>query len=369
MPSQVKCTYHSALRVLGSIIVVIVAQALAPQLVGAQPALACGQTVEGTIAASGQLDQFTFAGEAGDVVTLTLVQTGAIDPAFTAVVTLLGPGTDHSRSSGVNFRRLPATGVYTVVIHDVYNTGRGSYAFKLGWALPLPKQCGDRTALTCGQEVQASIDAPLELDLFTFAGQQGNVFLLTLVELADTDIGFQVHGRLLAPDGEEIGFVATGSTTPVTLPVNGTYALAVHDLSNNRRRGTYKLRLESQGPCPPPPVSPSIGLRLNATTFAAGETMVLTGILSAGNVVGLVDAYIVVQLPSGQFLSLQPGGFTAGLIPIARRFAPIDLQVILAQHTFSGGEPHGTYTWYAVLTTPGTLNFVSTLEQLTFVVP
>ena len=98
--------------------------------------------------------------------------------------------------------------------------------------------------------------------------------------------------------------------------------------------------------------------------------MVVTGILSAGTIPGLVDAYVVLQLPSGEFLSLQLGGrFAAGLIPIAQRFAPFDFQAILAQYTFTGVEPRGTYTWYAVLTTPGTLNFVHPPQQLAFVVP
>jgi hypothetical protein len=45
-----------------------------------------------------------------------------------------------------------------------------------------------------------------------------------------------------------------------------------------------------------------------------------------------VDAYVVVQLPSGQFLSLQTGGsLVAGLHPIARSFVPFDLEAALAQ--------------------------------------
>ncbi len=371
MQSPIDRDCHPRLGVFGSIAaLVLVVQVLAPEQVAAQPALTCGQTVTGTIGTAGQLDQFTFLGGSGDVVSLTLVQTSAVDPAFTAVVTLVGPGTNTTRTFGVNFHTLPATAVYTVVVHDVSNTRRGSYALRLGWALPLSKQCGDRTALACGQEVEASISAPLELDLFTFSGPQGSGFLLTLLKLTDIDVGFQAHGRLLGPDGEEIKFVATGTTTPVTLPVAGTYILAIHDLGNYRRRGTYSLRLAPQGACPPAPVSPSLSLGLNATVFSAGAAMTVTGILSAGNIPGLVDAYVVLQLPTGEFLSLQLGGrFAPGLIPIARQIAPFDFQGVLAQYTFTGVEPRGTYTWHAVLATPGTLNFLSPPQQLAFVVP
>jgi hypothetical protein len=140
----------------------------------------------------------------------------------------------------------------------------------------------------------------------------------------------------------------------VTLPATGNYALAVYDLATSRRRGTYLARLASPGPCPPPPMPPLLALRLNGTAFPAGATMALTGTLSAGNMPGAVDAYIVLRLPSGQFLSLQLGGrFVPGIIPIARGFAPFNFQGGLAQYTFTGAEPPGTYTWLAALNRAG----------------
>jgi hypothetical protein len=117
-------------------------------------------------------------------------------------------------------------------------------------------------------------------------------------------------------------------------------------------------------------VSPSLVLSINGTDFPAGTTMTLTAVLDAGNVPGPVDAYVVLMLPSGELLSLQFGGqFVPGLVPIVRGFAPVDFQGTLGQFTFSGAEPPGDYTWFAVLATPGTLNFVSPLQQLTFTVP
>jgi hypothetical protein len=100
--------------------------------------------------------------------------------------------------------------------------------------------------------------------------------------------------------------------------------------------------------------------------------MILTGTLSAGNVpgAGAVDAYVVLRLPSGQFLSLQLGrGFVPGIVPIAKGFTPVDFQGVLAQYTFTGAEPAGTYTWLAALTAAGTLNLVSPLQEVPFTVP
>jgi hypothetical protein len=356
--------------VLSSIVtVVLIAHVLASQQVAAQPALACGQSVDGTIATPGQQNAYTLAGTAGDVIAVTLDQTSAIDPAFTAVVTLVGPGTNSSRVSGVRYHTLPANGVYTLRVHDVYNTGRGSYSLRLAWVLPSAKQCGDRTTLACGQEVQGSIDTPLELDLFSFTGQQGNGLVLTLRQISDIDVGFQAYGQVIAPNGADLGFLGF-LPKPVNPPLTGTYTVAIHDLGNNRRRGTYAVRLAPQGACPPPTTAPSLSVGLNATTFSPGAAMVLTGTLSAGSVPEPVDAYIYLQIPGGQTFSLQlGGGFAGGIVPIARGFVPFNFQGILAQYTFTGGEPRGTYTWHVMLTTPGTLNVVGQASQVAFVVP
>ena len=352
------------------VFVVLITDILAARPAAGQQALTCGEPVFGTVATAGQSNPYTFVAESGDTISLTLVQTSAVDPQFTAVVTLVGPGTNITRSPSAWFFTLPAAGEYTAFVHDVSNTNRGSYGLRLGWVLPLAKQCGDRAPIACDQQIQASIDAPYEMDLFHFTGPQGSNMLLTLQGLADVDPGFQAHGQLFGPGGVALGFVPIRTTTPFTLPASGTYVVAIYDLGNFLRRGSYSLRLHAQGSCPAPVVAPSLAIGLNGSVFAAGATMTVVGSLSAGNVPGLVDAYIVLQLPTGQFMSLQLGGqFVAGIVPIARQFAPFDFQGLLAQYTFSGVEPSGTYQWYAVLTTPGTLNFVSALQQVPFAVP
>jgi hypothetical protein len=246
MSLDIRKRIHDAVARLGRIAALAaIASALLQGQAAAQTPLACGQVVTGTITAPGEQHRFAFLGEPGDVVSLTLAQTAALDPAFTAVFTLAGPGTNTTRTTGVSFHTLPASGVYTISVHDVYNTGRGSYSLRLGWIQPLAKQCGDRTALACGQEVQGSIATELELDLLTFVGPQGANFNLTLLELADLDVGFQAHGELLGPNGIRLGFVPVRTTTPVTLPATGTYSVAIFDLGNFRRRGTYSLALPS----------------------------------------------------------------------------------------------------------------------------
>jgi N-acetylneuraminic acid mutarotase len=104
---------------------------------------------------------------------------------------------------------------------------------------------------------------------------------------------------------------------------------------------------------------------LNGAAFGPGQTMTVTGRLTPGTIPSPVDAYIVVQLPTGQYLSLQlGGGLVQGIVPIARAFVPFAYDSALASYTFNGAEPAGRYTWYAALTRPGTLQLLTPLQQV-----
>ena len=106
---------------------------------------------------------------------------------------------------------------------------------------------------------------------------------------------------------------------------------------------------------------------VNGRTFSAGRTMVVTAKLTPLAIPQAVDAYVVVQLPTGQYLSLQLGGsLVPGIVPIARGFVPFSYEAPLVQYTFSGGEPAGAYTWYVGLARPGTLDLIAPVQQVEF---
>jgi hypothetical protein len=112
---------------------------------------------------------------------------------------------------------------------------------------------------------------------------------------------------------------------------------------------------------------PVFGLQLNQSVYGRGETMTVTARLSPGSPPSPVDVYVVVQLPTGQLFSLQlGGGIVPGIVPIARGIVPIAFDAAILSYTFSGIEPPGAYTWYSVLTRPGTLEFVTPLQQVAF---
>ena len=162
------------------------------------------------------------------------------------------------------------------------------------------------------------------------------------------------------------GSTGAGVTTSHDYAAAGSYPvrLTVTDTSGSTSTKTENVIVQKPG-------SPaSLTLSLNQNVFAPGETMTVAAKLEPGLAPSAVDAYVVVQLPTGQWLSLQlPGGIVPGIIPIARGIVPIAFQGTLISYTFNGSEPPGTYTWYSVLTQPGTLNFVTPLQRTTFTVP
>jgi hypothetical protein len=118
-------------------------------------------------------------------------------------------------------------------------------------------------------------------------------------------------------------------------------------------------------PVGPPPMGLSVWL--NAGTYRTGDQLVLTAALSPLALPRRVDAYIVVRLPTGQFLSLQlNGSVVPGIVPIARNFVPFTFETPILRYTFAGGEPPGAYTWFAGLVQPGTLTLVGPLDQKPF---
>jgi hypothetical protein len=219
------------------------ALALTAQPAAAQAVLTCGQLVNESIAAALEQDHFTFFGEQGDVVTLTFVETGDIDAGFAPVGHRFTPGSTVPSvfGQGIQDWTLPETGTYTVRIFEVSNTRRGNYALRLAWLLPIDKRCGEQTPLTCGQLSAGSIATPLEADLYTFTGQQGDTVTFTFVEAGDIDSGFAPVGHRYTP-GSSVPLVFGQGIQNWTLPESGTYTVRIFEVSN-RRRGNYGVRL------------------------------------------------------------------------------------------------------------------------------
>jgi hypothetical protein len=114
----------------------------------------------------------------------------------------------------------------------------------------------------------------------------------------------------------------------------------------------------------------AISVTLNGSQFGPGQSMsVVATVVPQPPTSPLVDAYVVLRFPTGDFYSLQADGrLLPGVIPMARNFRPSAFLSRVHAFTFTGIEPAGTYVWYAALTHPGTLTLTSDLYQTSFTV-
>jgi hypothetical protein len=112
--------------------------------------------------------------------------------------------------------------------------------------------------------------------------------------------------------------------------------------------------------------APTLSLQLNQGAFQTGQSMTVTATLTPGNPSRTVDAYVVIQLPNGSFLSLTAGGVASGIVPLVPAFTPVAFAGPILNYTFTGAEPAGTYTWLSALTEAGTGTIIGTIDQDAF---
>jgi hypothetical protein len=208
----------------------------------------CGMLTSGVIAAGGEVDTYTFAGQAGQIISLALASTGGFATnggSGSAALTVLGPSgaiVGAARSNGQVHVTLPVTGTYTIRVSGVSPTRIGSYNFNLECLFP-PSQ---HMPVVCGTLVSDRIEAPADVDLYTFQGQAGQIVSLALASTG----GFATNGgsgsanlAIFGPTGAIVGAARSNGQVHVTLPVTGTYVVHVAAV-NLATVGSYNINFE-----------------------------------------------------------------------------------------------------------------------------
>lgn len=107
---------------------------------------------------------------------------------------------------------------------------------------------------------------------------------------------------------------------------------------------------------------------VNAPSFRTGDPFVTTATFTPGDTATAVDAYTVLQFPTGQYYSLTPGGLVPGILPLLRTTVTGSSTIPLLALPLPAGAPLGQYTWLSALAAPGTLNLLTPIRVSTFAV-
>jgi hypothetical protein len=198
-------------------------------------ALVCGSLARKSITALGQVDQYTFSGQANGRVTLTL----ATGLGFTVTATLFSPTGRQLRAFNSRSQQqvtLPESGTYLIQVRTANFIATGGYS--LGLECLLPPSPVDAT-LVCGSLISGAISAQGEVDQYAFSGQANGRVTLTL----SLRSAFTVTATLFSPTGQQLLSFRSRERRQVTLPESGTYVIQVRT-PNLISTGGYTLGLE-----------------------------------------------------------------------------------------------------------------------------
>ena len=180
------------------------------------------------------IDQWSFAAEAGDFFHLTIARTSG--NSLQPQIRLLSPSGDilnlvqgGGSSTELVMNNAPESGTYRVIVGEWGADGEGEYILRLAQAPKafLVPTGDDGGELSTGTNQAGNL--PLgDLDQWSFTANAGTFFQLTM---ARTSGSLQPQIRLLSPTGEVLNVVqGGGSSTYLVMnsaPVSGTYRIIV----------------------------------------------------------------------------------------------------------------------------------------------
>ncbi|HSU31471.1 MAG TPA: hypothetical protein VLJ11_09560 [Bryobacteraceae bacterium] len=214
---------------------------LGVQCLKSAAALTCGGIASGNISKAAQVDVYTYTGQAGGRITLTLADTdgfskgsayaSVIDPSGKEVLPFFAAGLQQQVA-------LTMTGTYVIQVVGADFTATGTYNLGLQCRNPLESA----KSLTCGGLGSGDISKAAQVDQFTFAGQASGVITLTLANTGGFS-GTSAYASLFDPDGNEVLHFFAAGQQEVTLAITGTYVVQVVG-ANFTATGTYNLGLQ-----------------------------------------------------------------------------------------------------------------------------
>jgi len=157
------------------------------------------------------------------------------------------------------------------------------------------------------------------------------------------------------------GAITPANDAPAVFPIGATLVtFSATDAAGNTATATATVTVTT-------PLTPLISLGLNGAAFNTNSTMTVTASTVQSAPVANADVYVALQLPDGTLLVMQPdGSFSTTLTALVSNIPVPDFSGPIFNYTFTGAEPVGNYTWFAALTTPGSLNIIGTMAVQPF---
>ncbi|MGO9528937.1 MAG: InlB B-repeat-containing protein [Verrucomicrobiia bacterium] len=270
-----------------------------PVAVRASTPIACGQTIASNTGTATEIDVYTYAGTAGQVVSFVFNwsgndycnNAGEMDIYYPGASLAGPPSTNVTSDCSGNqlILTLPSSGTYYLLVHEQGYNGIGSYQLSVqsitgGGCNPTP--------ISCGQTLLSNVTSyATESDPYHFVGTNGQVVSFV----------FNWSGNDYCNNAGEMDIYYPGSTVPatnvtadcsgtnidLTLPSSGTYMLLVHEQGYNGI-GSYQLSAQSitGGGCNPTPISCGQTPSSNITYAVESDPWHFAG--TAGQVVSFV---------------------------------------------------------------------------------
>jgi len=226
-----------------------------PSGTGVDMSINVGDTVQGQLTDDSLTHRYSFSGQQGDVVSISLTSSD-----FDAYLTLLdengvvvatnddGAG---SLNSLIDSFVLPADGAYTIEASSFSRFSTGSYTLNLiEGSAPSTTTGGDVTPqnggeIGIGDTVSGTLGGNSASERYTFQAEAGQVVTILLISE-----DFDTYLRLQDPSGLEIAYDDDSGGNldsrigPYTLAANGTYTILAESFGGSSS-GSYRLSLST----------------------------------------------------------------------------------------------------------------------------
>ena len=223
--------------------------AFRPIAARSQTPIACGQSIASNTVVNTEIDQYTYAGTSGQVVSVAFFWGTAYDNEY-GEADIYSPNgqllTSLVVASGGTAANLTLTnsGTYTILVHeDGYNLTAG---YQLSIQSPKGGGCNPRP-ITCGENLTSNTTFATEMDSYSYVGTSGQVVSVAFFwgtaydnEYGEADI-YSPNGQLLT----SLVVASGGTAANLALTTNGTYTILVHEDGYNLI-ASYELGIQSK---------------------------------------------------------------------------------------------------------------------------